>query len=66
MMNWLEAIEFARASAREAIDQASAYEDPIGSFRDNVVDTLNDEHADEFTMRDALDAFDAEIKRLKP
>lgn len=63
MMNRNEAIEFARASALAAIDQASAYDDAVGVYRDNVIDTHSDEcdRADSYLLADMLAVFDAAI-----
>ena len=41
-MTGFNPIEFAVASANEAHDQRDAYADPVGSYFDNVVDTLNE------------------------
>lgn len=62
-----QAIEFAKASACGAFDQAPAYgglENSIASHRENVRDTLNDEGAADFEA-DAFSAFDAEVSRLR-
>ena len=65
MMNRTEAIDFARASARMAFDQAGEYADSIASFRDNLVDTLFDEKVSNSNKVDAYEAFEAEVLRLK-
>lgn len=41
-MTGFDPIEFAVASANEAHDQRAVYADPVGSYFDNVVDTMND------------------------
>lgn len=63
-MTTSQMIEFAASSARMALDRRDAYEDAIGSFRDNVIDTLNDEGADANTHRRALAKFDAIVARV--
>lgn len=61
-----EAVEFAVASAEEAVDQQGEYsslQHSVDSYRDNVRDTLNDAHAEAFEVA-AWEAFDARIISL--
>lgn len=62
-MNRNEAIDFARASALAAIDQAGAFEDAVSVYRENVIDTHSDEcdHADAYLLADMLATFDAAL-----
>lgn len=68
MMTRDEAIEFARASALEAIDQAGAYDDTVGVYRDNVVDTHSDEcdQTDYGLRDDMLAVFGATLRDHAP
>lgn len=63
-MNAKQVIEFAVSSASSAYDQRDAYSDAIASYRDNLIDTMNDEKVDEYNYRDALAVYDAEVKKL--
>jgi hypothetical protein len=63
-VNNQQAVEFAKASAAESFDQRATYADPVGCYRTNVIDTLGEQSADQYAVRDALAAFDAEVSRL--
>lgn len=63
MMTNLDAIEFACASARTAFDQAGAYDDSIANFRENLIDTMNDEKVGQFDYHAALAAYDDTVLR---
>ena len=58
-----DALNFAQSSALMAWDQRDAYSDPIDSFRTNVIDTLVEQRAEQFTDA-ALAAYKREIDRL--
>lgn len=67
MMTRQQALDFAKASADMAWDQrhSSEYTESftsVDSYRDNVIDTLNDERAAEFTS-EALAVFDERIAK---
>ena len=66
MMTHNEALEFAKSSADMALDHIGSkdFEDPIASFRENVIDTLRDERAAEHTA-EALEIYDAYIATHK-
>jgi len=64
MMTKQDCIEFAVSSAYMAFDQAGAYgglQNSIDSHRDNVRDTLNEEHSAQHED-DAFAAFDAVVE----
>ncbi len=67
-MNTFNPIEFALASASDAIDLRGDYaslQAAIDSYRDNLSDTLNEHGVDHFGFEDAHRAYDAEIARLR-
>jgi hypothetical protein len=63
-VNFFNSIEFAVASAEEAFDQRGAYADPIGSYFDNVVDTLNEKGITGNEYHQAIDKYRDTIARL--
>lgn len=64
-MNRSQAIEFAASSALTAIDQRDAYTDSFASYRENLIDTMNDEGVTGQDYLDALEMYDSECKILK-
>lgn len=46
MWNREQAVEFAESSADAAIDQWDEYPDAVGSYADNVVDSMNEQRVD--------------------
>ena len=63
MMSREEALDFAKASAAEALDQVYAFssiEESSASYRENVRTTLQDERADQYEV-DAFALFDSII-----
>lgn len=63
-MNSFNPIEFAIASANEAFDQRAAYADPVGSYFDNVVDTLNEYKVTGQMYHSALAQYRATVANL--
>jgi hypothetical protein len=67
-----EVIEFAIASARDAFaykdsvnrDGSPTYADPIASFEENLVDTMNDSRVDGIAQSGARAAYRKEIRKL--
>lgn len=62
-MTLAAALAFATSSALEAIDQKDAYVDSVGSYRQNLRDTLKDERGAEHEAA-AFEAYDAQIAQL--
>jgi hypothetical protein len=63
-MTGFNSIEFAVASAEEAFDQRGAYTDPIGSYFDNVVDTLNEKGVTGNEYHQAIEQYRDTIAKL--
>ncbi len=59
-----EALEFAKSSALMAFDQAGEYEDSYASYRENLIDTMNDEGVGEYGQLRALELYDAEVAKV--
>lgn len=59
-----DAVEFAKRSAAEAFDQRAVYTDPVGSYRDNVTDTMSEFKVSDADYSRALDAYETEVARL--
>jgi hypothetical protein len=62
MTNEFNPIEYARFSAAAAIENGDGFEDPVGSYRDNLIDTFAEYGVTcPYITREAFAVYDAAI-----